>query len=129
MVKSGIEIIIGLKRDKNFGPVIVVGWGGTFAEIWKDRVILIPPLTVSEIENKLKNLQIFPILGGFRKEKAYNLEEIAKIILALQEIAAENPDISEIDINPAMFYNDGSDYQILTLKFIFNLRFNLRTKI
>jgi succinyl-CoA synthetase beta subunit len=61
-------------------------------------------------------LKISPVLRGFRGEKKYDAGEIAKIVLALQEIAAENLDISQIDINPAMFYNDGSRYQILDAK-------------
>jgi acetyltransferase len=116
MAKPGLEIIAGLKRDKTFGPVIVVGWGGTMTEIFKDRIILVPPLTIEEAKNKLDNLKISPVLRGFRGEKKYDAGEIAKIVLALQEIAAENLDISQIDINPAMFYNDGSRYQILDAK-------------
>jgi len=116
MAKPGLEMIIGMKRDKSFGPVIVAGWGGIFTEIFADRIILIPPLTIKEIKNKLNNLKIAPVLRGFRRDRGYNAGEIAKIILALQQIAAENPDVSQIDINPVMFYNDGSQYQILDAK-------------
>jgi len=116
MAKPGLEMIIGMKRDKSFGPVIVAGWGGIFTEIFADRIILIPPLTIKEIKNKLNNLKIAPVLRGFRRDRGYNAGEIAKIILALQQIAAENPDVSQIDINPVMFYNNGSQYQILDAK-------------
>lgn len=116
MAKPGLEMIIGMKRDKSFGPVIIAGWGGTFTELFADRVILIPPLTASEIKTKLENLKISPVLKGFRGEKGYNLDEIAKIVITLQEIAAENPDVSQIDINPVMLYNDGRKYQILDAK-------------
>lgn len=116
MAKPGLELIIGLKRDKSFGPVIVCGMGGTFTEIWKDRVILIPPLTIDEIIKELGKLQIFPILKGYRQEKSYSLKEVANIALALQYMAMENPDISGIDINPVMVYNNGSQYQILDAK-------------
>jgi hypothetical protein len=123
MAKPGLELIIGLKRDKSFGPVIVCGLGGTFTEIWKDRVILIPPLTSAQISEELKKLQIFPILKGYRRDKGYNLKEIASIILALQNMAVENQDISGIDINPVMVYNNGSKYQILDAKvYIKNLK-------
>jgi len=116
MAKPGLEMIIGLKRDTTFGPVVIVGTGGTFTEIIKDRVILIPPFAEKEVRGKLQELKIFPILKGFRGKKAYNAREITKIVLALQEIAPENPDISEIDINPAMFYNDGRGFQIVDAK-------------
>ncbi|MDI6778051.1 MAG: acetate--CoA ligase family protein [Patescibacteria group bacterium] len=119
MAKPGLGMIVGLKRDWSFGPVIVVGWGGTYTEIFKDRVILVPPLTADEIKNQLQKLKIFPILSGFRGEKKYNLDEIAKIVLALQEIVAENPDVDQIDINPVLLYNNGSKYQILDAKIYF----------
>jgi acetate---CoA ligase (ADP-forming) len=116
MAASGLEMIFGLKRDKSFGPVIVAGWGGTFTEIFKDSAIFVPPLSFGEITRNLQNLKISPILKGFRGEKGYDVREIAKIIFALQEIAAENPDIAQIDINPALLYNKGKSYQILDAK-------------
>jgi acetate---CoA ligase (ADP-forming) len=116
MEKPGLELFIGLKRDKVFGPVIVCGLGGTFTEIWKDRIILIPPLTTAEIVEGLKKLQIYPILKGYRGDNGYNLKEITNIILALQDMAAENPDIAGIDINPVMVYNNGKEYKILDAK-------------
>lgn len=116
MVEPGLEMILGMKKDESFGPVIVVGWGGTLAEVFADRVILIPPLTVEEIKNKLNKLKISPLLRGFRGEKGYNLEEMAKIILALQQVSAENPNISQIDINPVVLYNNGKPNQILDAK-------------
>ncbi len=116
MAKPGLELIIGLKRDKSFGPVIVLGLGGTFTEIFKDSVILVPPLTAGEVKSGLKNLKISRILRGFRGERGYDAEEIAKIVLALQQIAAENPDIGQIDVNPVMLYNDGSRLQLPDVK-------------
>lgn len=116
MAEPGLELIFGLKRDPSFGPVIVCGLGGTFTEIWKDRIILIPPVSIKEIRDKLRKLQIFPILKGYRRDKGYNLSEITTIIQALQNIATENPDISAIDINPAVVYNNGSPCRILDAK-------------
>ncbi|MDD5489759.1 MAG: acetate--CoA ligase family protein, partial [Candidatus Moranbacteria bacterium] len=116
MAAPGLEVIIGMKRDQNFGPVIIVGGGGTFTEIMKDRVILIPPFSEKDVKESLANLKIFPILKGFRGEKGYEISEIAKIAVALQNIAIENPGISQIDINPAMLYNNGRKYQILDAK-------------
>lgn len=116
MAKAGLEMIVGLKRDVSFGPVIVAGWGGTFTELFKDRAIFIPPLTPAEIKNGLRKLKIYPILKGYRGQKGYNFDEIVKIIACLQDIAAENPDVAQIDINPAVLYNDGKRCQILDAK-------------
>lgn len=116
MAAPGLELIIGMKRDPSFGPAILVGWGGSFTEIFKDKTILIPPLTAGKIKNRLRQLAIFPVLKGFRGKKGYNLEEISKIVAAVAQIAAENPDIVEIDINPLVAYNDGRKGQILDAK-------------
>jgi len=116
MAAPGLELIIGMKRDPVFGPVILCGWGGTFTEIFKDKAIFIPPLTQRGIESKLSQLEIFPILKGFRGEKGYDIGAISKIILNLSKIASENLEIKEIDINPLMIYNNGQKGIILDAK-------------
>ncbi len=113
---GGLEIIVGMKRDSSFGPVIMAGWGGTYAEVVKDNVILIPPIRKSEVSAKLKELKMHPVLGGFRGEKKYDTSQIANILAAIQNIAVENPDIAEIDINPLILYNDGRKSQIVDAK-------------
>lgn len=116
MARPGLELIIGMKRDPNFGPVVVVGSGGKFTEILKDWVILIPPFSEKDASEKFRELQIFPILKGYRGEKKYQLDELSQIAVALQNIAMENPDVSQIDINPVVLYNDGSKARILDAK-------------
>jgi acyl-CoA synthetase (NDP forming) len=119
MIDPGFEAIIGMKRDQNFGPVVIVGGGGTFAEIFRDRIILIPPFSEKNVKERLSGLKISPILSGFRGEKEYNTDEIAAVAVSLQNIAIENPDISQIDINPVMLYNNGKKYQIVDAKIYF----------
>jgi acetyl coenzyme A synthetase (ADP forming)-like protein len=116
MQKSGLELILGMKRDPSFGPVIIIGLGGIYTEIFTDRIIFIPPITRVEIMEKLKKLKIYPILKGYRGEKSYPTLEIQNIILGVQQLASENPEISEIDINPFLLYNNGSKGQILDAK-------------
>jgi len=116
MAEPGLELIIGMKNDPTFGPVVLCGWGGSFTEIFKDKVVLIPPFSIKEIEAKLSHLAISPILQGFRGKTGYDLGEISKIITATSQIAAENPQIMEIDINPLVVYNDGKAGRILDAK-------------
>jgi acetyltransferase len=116
MAVSGLEMIIGMKKDPTFGPVILCGWGGSFTEIFKDKIILIPPFDRKEIEKKLAQLTIFPMLKGFRGKKGYDLGELSKTIAATAQIAAENSQIQEIDINPLVIYNDGKEGKILDAK-------------
>ncbi|MFA6193602.1 MAG: acetate--CoA ligase family protein, partial [Parcubacteria group bacterium] len=121
MADPGLELIIGMKRDPTFGPVILCGWGGSLTEIFKDKVILMPPFDPKEAKNKLSELTIFPILKGFRGKKGYDLDEISKIITSVSQIASENPNIQEIDINPLVVYNNGKREKILDAKIFFNI--------
>jgi acetate---CoA ligase (ADP-forming) len=116
MAPEGLELIIGMKRDSTFGPVILCGWGGSLTELFKDRIILIPPFGQSGISHGLSKLKIFPLLKGFRGKKGYNLEEISKILVAVSKISSENSEIQEIDINPLVVYNDAKKGQILDAK-------------
>lgn len=116
MLPHGLELIVGMKRDPSFGPIIVAGLGGTYAEALNDRIILVSPFEKGEVKKKLKQLKMYSVLSGFRGDMPYNLAEIEKIALALQSIARKNPRISEIDINPLILYNNGRKYQIADAK-------------
>jgi acyl-CoA synthetase (NDP forming) len=121
MQEKGLEMIIGMKRDKSFGPVLMAGLGGTLTEVFRDNIILIPPLSRTEIENKLEKLIINPILKGFRGEKGYKIQEISSLLLTTQKIAIENPKISEIDINPVILYNNGRKPVLVDVKIFISL--------
>lgn len=116
MADPGLELIIGMKRDASFGPAILCGWGGSFTEIFKDKIILMPPLDSKETEKMLSRLAIFPILKGFRGKLGYDLNEISKIISSVGQISLENPEIKEIDINPLVVYNNNKESRILDAK-------------
>jgi len=116
MADPGLEMIIGMKRDPTFGPVILCGWGGSLAEIFKDKIILMPFFDQKEVKRKLLELDIFPILKGFRGKKGYDMNEISKIAVAVAQISLENPEIREIDINPFVIYNNGKPGKILDAK-------------
>ena len=116
MQKKGLEMIVGMKRDSSFGPILILGSGGTFTEIWKDNAILIPPISEKEIRQKIEKLAIFPVLNGFRGEKAYKVPELINLVTALQNLAAQNPGNAEIDINPVILYNDGRKPALVDVK-------------
>jgi acetyl coenzyme A synthetase (ADP forming)-like protein len=116
MADPDLELIIGMKRDPTFGPVVLCGWGGSLTEIFKDKIILMPPFDRKEAKRKLSELAIFPILKGFRGKNGYDLNEISKIITSIAQIAVENTRIREIDINPLVVYNNGKPGKILDAK-------------
>ncbi len=107
-VKDSVELILGIKRDETFGTVIMVGMGGTGAELFKDRVIGFPPLNESLAYQMLESLKIFPLLKGYRGSKPVNMEMLIETLIRLSYLAADYPEIVELDINPLLVYSEGA---------------------
>jgi acetyl coenzyme A synthetase (ADP forming)-like protein len=101
---SGIECIIGLSQDPQFGPVVMFGLGGVFVEVLKDVSFRIVPFGKIEAERLIQDIKSHKILDGFRGIKA-NKESIVQTLCAVQKLA---PLVKEIDINPLMTNSDGS---------------------
>jgi len=99
---KGKEIIIGMKRDPFFGPVIVFGLGGIFVEILKDVSMRIAPLTKKDASEMLTEIKGIEILKGARGEKSVNFKALQKIILSLSRLSLKHREIKEIDLNPVM---------------------------
>ncbi len=99
---KGKEIIIGMKRDPFFGPVIVFGLGGIFVEILKDVSMRIAPLTKKDASEMLTEIKGIEILKGARGEKSVNFKALQKIILSLSRLSLRHKEIKEIDLNPVM---------------------------
>lgn len=95
----GKYILLGLKRDRTFGHVIVVGLGGIYTEIMKDVSMRITPINKHQALEMLQELRSYKILSGFRGEKV-NIDLIVKNILKLSELSKKYPNIKELDINP-----------------------------
>jgi len=100
MVRGNRELMIGMKRDPLFGPVIVFGVGGVFAEIYKDIALGVTPLEDRDIEGMLSGIRASVLLGEFRGLPPVDRASLIAAIRALERIAADHPAISEIDVNP-----------------------------
>lgn len=98
---TGKEVIIGLKRDMQFGGVVLFGIGGIFTEVLKDFSLRIAPVDKKEALNMIKEIKGFPILAGARGKKSVNLDAVALMITKLSK-AAGNKKIQEIDLNPVV---------------------------
>ncbi len=96
---QGYELIIGGKRDKVFGPVVMMGLGGIFVEALEDIAFRIAPIDDKEAVKMLGELKASKILYGLRGKPA-NIKEIAIVVSKLSKIIIENKEIAEIDINP-----------------------------
>jgi acetate---CoA ligase (ADP-forming) len=108
MIPAGEELILGVKRDKAFGPVIMAGMGGIFVEIFRDVTMRVAPISREEAASMLKSTKGYKILQGARGRKPRDLEAIAETIGRLSQLAVDFPEISELDINPLISLEKGA---------------------
>ncbi len=99
---SGTEVIVGMKRDPQFGPVVLFGLGGIFVEILNDVSMRIAPLAKNDCMEMIKELKGSKILFGARGEKPVNTDALVKILMAVSNIGMKNKKIMEMDLNPVM---------------------------
>jgi acetyltransferase len=100
--KDAVELIVGIKKDPVFGTIIMVGMGGTAAEIFKDSVIEFPPLNEKLCLKMLKSLKIWPLLKGFRGKPRVNIEKLIEVLIRFSYLTTDYPEIKELDINPLL---------------------------
>jgi len=106
MAKKGIELIVGMKLDPQFGPTILTGSGGVFVEVYKDVSLRLIPITRNDAEKMLKEVKINEIISGVRGT-VYDKGAIISVLLKVSKLVIDNPNIEEIDINPLFVYEDG----------------------
>lgn len=108
MMPPGEECIIGMVRDKQFGPVLMFGLGGIFTEILKDFSLRVLPLTQNDIGEMIGGIRGFPLLSGARGRSQKDLVALNYILRKISDIAVDYPDIEEIDLNPVVVYETGA---------------------
>jgi acetate---CoA ligase (ADP-forming) len=104
MARPGVEFIMGVRGDPDWGPVLVVGLGGVFAELLRDVRLLPPGLDAAAIVAELGKLKAAALLTGFRGAPALDLAAVADVASRLGRFAVAHPEIAEIDINPLIVY-------------------------
>ncbi|MEM3463477.1 MAG: GNAT family N-acetyltransferase [Candidatus Bathyarchaeia archaeon] len=101
MVKGrGYEVMIGAKKDKIFGPVVLFGVGGTAAELYKDYAIGLPPLNQTLIKRLIEETKVHHLLNGYRGLPPANMKLLEEILMQFSQLLVDFPQIKEIDINP-----------------------------
>ena len=98
--RDGIELIVGTKKDPVFGTVMLVGMGGTTAELFKDQRLEFPPLNEHLARQMLRSLKIYPLLKGWRGDAPKNIDKLIEVLIRMSYLAADYPEIEELDINP-----------------------------
>jgi acetate---CoA ligase (ADP-forming) subunit beta len=102
MIAGGVEVIMGMVRDPQFGPAVMFGLGGIFVEILKDVVFEIAPVERPEAERMIKSIKGYPLLAGARGSRPCHLESLIDIVTGISRLAQELPEIKEIDLNPVL---------------------------
>ena len=100
----GLEVIVGAKRDPQFGPVVMFGLGGIFVEIFKDVAFRVAPVTMEEAKEMIQEIKGYPLLKGARGRKSLDVEGLAKVIVNVSRLMLSYPQIAEIDLNPVVVY-------------------------
>jgi len=106
MVQNGHQMMLGLKQDPIFGTLIMVGMGGIFVELLKDVSWRLAPIDLNEAKRMLRQLKAYPILEGIRGQKKSDIDGLAELLVKLGQFGLENPQITELDINPVFVRED-----------------------
>ena len=104
MAPPGQEVIIGMNRDPQFGPIILFGLGGVLVEIFRDVALRHPPLTREDAFEMIREIKGYPVLAGYRGQPPVDINALADCLVAVAQLAEENPKIVEIDLNPVFAY-------------------------
>jgi ferredoxin-NADP reductase len=99
---NGVELIVGVKYDPTFGPVLLFGAGGSYAELIADRNLHLLPITKAQVEKLVKGSKVYKVLKGKDGEPPYALEKLYELILKLAKLSELVPEASDIEINPVI---------------------------
>jgi len=108
MARPGIEVIIGMTKDAQFGPVIMFGLGGVLVELLKDVSFRIVPLEREDARDMVREIKGYPLLEGYRGSEPVDISALEEILLNVSGFADHHPEIKEIDLNPVFAYKDGA---------------------
>ncbi|MFN8521893.1 MAG: acetate--CoA ligase family protein [Chloroflexota bacterium] len=107
MALPGLELLLGARRDAQFGPVVTLGLGGVFVELLDDVVVRLAPVSDSEATEMMDELRASRVLDGFRGSPPIDRAAIARALSRLGDLMVGHPEISEVDVNPLFCYPDG----------------------
>lgn len=108
MAKEGLEVILGVSHDPQFGPALMFGIGGLFVELFKDVSFRLLPIRKSDALDMIHSIKARPLLEGYRGKPGANITLLADIMVSVSDLVTEHPVIHELDINPLILYPDGA---------------------
>ena len=107
MLRGGRDLIVGARLDPNFGHVVLVGMGGVFVEVLRDRAMRVAPFGRRTAERMLEELKVYPILEGVRGQAAADIAALVETIRSVTRLVVDFPEIAELDLNPVRVLDAG----------------------
>ena len=107
MIRDAQEVLLGLSRDPQFGPVVMFGLGGIYTEVLRDIALRIAPLDRAEAEAMIREIRAFPILEGIRGQPPRDLDALAETLVNFSRLPFLYPEIEQVDLNPVFLLPKG----------------------
>jgi acyl-CoA synthetase (NDP forming) len=107
-IEGGKEIILGMKRDPQFGPLLMFGLGGIYVEVIRDVSFRLAPIKELSARNMIESTKAYKLLSGVRGEEPSNIESIIESLQRISQLVMDFPEIQEIDINPLLVFQRGN---------------------
>lgn len=108
MVRPGVEVIIGMNEDAQFGPVLMFGLGGILVEVLKDVSFRLVPVTRKDAEKMIREIKGYTLLQGYRGQEPADIPSLEQLIVKVSALVEQYPQIKELDINPLFAYQDSA---------------------
>jgi acetyltransferase len=116
MTAGGKEVIVGMKRDTHFGPLIMFGLGGIYVDVFKDVSFRIAPLSKDDAMEMIKSVKAYRLLRGVRGEQMSDIESLVDVLLRFSQLCMDFPEILEADLNPIKVFEQGKGCCAIDLK-------------
>jgi acetate---CoA ligase (ADP-forming) len=107
-VRDGVELIVGARQDARFGPIVLVGLGGTLVEVLEDTALALAPIDEQAATGLLRSLRGAALLRGVRGRPPIDLAAAARAVATVSRVAAEHPEIGELEVNPLLVTPSGA---------------------
>ncbi len=117
-VRKGREVLVGVSRDVQFGPLVAVGLGGVYVEVLQDIAFRLAPLTRQEVTEQIRSIRSYPLLRGVRGDPPADIAALEEVILRIAQLVTDFPEIVEMDINPLIVYNQGEGATVVDARII-----------
>ncbi|MEA3558880.1 MAG: acetate--CoA ligase family protein [Candidatus Thermoplasmatota archaeon] len=116
MIPQGLETIIGARRDRSFGPILMFGLGGIYVEVMKDVSFRALPVSRDEIYSLLKDIRSYPLLLGVRGEESKDIEKLIDVMIKVGTLLRKVKRITDIEINPLFVFERGKGVKVVDIR-------------